>query len=128
MGGRGAFIDVCNGDFHFVEGGKRYHSVGVVGNTKVLVQDKGASKAPEFSHTADRSYAVIQDGKLKHLAWYGKNHEQLESIDFLHSHNGVRPHKHIGLNHGKNTPGIPISQAEADLADKIRKEFHLKCE
>lgn len=66
MGSRGAFVDVNMNDFTFKAGGQLYQSIGLSGDVKVLVQTKGAVKAPEYSHTANRVYAIIQDGKLKH--------------------------------------------------------------
>lgn len=69
MGSRGAFADVNTGNFTFVDGGQTYHSLGEVDGVKVIVRDKGSVKAPEFSHTANRIYAVVQDGKLKHLTF-----------------------------------------------------------
>lgn len=124
MGSRGAFVNVNDGDFRFKEGGITYHSIGEIENVKVLVRDKGASKAPEFSHTENRVYAIIQNGELKHLAWYDENHNQSICIDFLHPHDGLKPHKHLYLNHSGK--GIPITEEELILANKIRRRFRVK--
>lgn len=124
MGSRGAFVDISLGDFHFKKDGKTYSSIGEVDGVKVLVRDKGSSKAPEFSHTENRIYAVIQNGELKHLTWYDENHNQSVSIDFLHPHKGVQPHKHFYLDH--SGPGIPITKEELALANKIRRRFNVK--
>ena len=80
MGSRGAFVNVSTGNFTFVEGGKRYYSIGSLSsdsNVKVLLQSEGTVKAPEYSHTADRVYAVVQNGLLKHISFYDKNHKKL---------------------------------------------------
>ena len=129
MGSRGAFEDVDSGNFAFKEGGQHYKSLGVLSdnpNVKVIVQDSNNVKAPEFSHTPGRIYAVVKDGALKHLAYYDENHNQAVSIDFLHAHNGVQPHRHVYLSHDKNSPGVPPTDAENKLIAQIKKEFKLK--
>ena len=95
MGSRGAFENVDLGNFHFKEGGQNYHSVGEVDGIQVIIQDSGSVKAPEFSHTANRSYAIVQNGKLKHLTFYDETHSQVVSIDLMHQHHGLMPHKHL---------------------------------
>ena len=67
MGSRGAFVNVNTGDFIFKEGGQHYKSIGILSdnpNVKVIVQDSNNVKAPEFSHTAGRIYAVVKEGKF----------------------------------------------------------------
>ena len=77
------------GNFHFKEGGQNYHSVGEVDEIQVIIQDSGSVKAPEYSHTANRSYAIVQNGKLKHLTFYDETHSQVVSIDLMHQHHGL---------------------------------------
>ena len=127
MGSRGAFVSVNTGDFSFVEGGQNYYSIGEVDNVKVLVQKEGGVKAPEYSHTENRIYAIVQDGKLKHIAYYDENHKQIESIDLLHGHGNpkIQPHKHLNLDH-KNPVGIPINKEQEALIKKIKRRFGLK--
>ncbi len=124
MGSRGAFVNVNTKDFTFVDDGQTYHSIGEVDGVKVLVRDKGSVKAPDYSHTKNRVYAVIQNDSLKHLSWYDDDHNQRVSIDFLHPHKGVQPHKHIYLDHTGS--GIPITEKELELANKIRRRFNVK--
>lgn len=127
MGSRGAFQNVEMGDFTFTENGKSYSSVGTVDNVKVLIKTtQGSVKAPEFSHTENRMYAIIQNGELKHLTYYDENHKQARSIDFGHRHNGVQPHVHIYLNHDRDSPGISPTEEKLKLADKIRRRFGIK--
>lgn len=129
MGSRGAFVDVNSGNFSFVEGGQHYKSLGVLSsnpNVKIIVQDSNAVKAPEFSHTAGRIYAVVKDGELKHLAYYDENHKQAVSIDLAHDHKGVQPHRHVYLSHNKSDPGVPPTTKETALIQRIKKEYHLK--
>lgn len=79
MGSRGAFVDVDTGNFSFVEGGQHYIAVGELTgnlNVQVIIQDSNNVKAPEFSHTPGRIYAVVKDGVLKHLAYYDDAHKQ----------------------------------------------------
>lgn len=129
MGSRGAFESVDLGNFTFKGGGQHYKSIGTLrgdSNVKVIIQDSNAVKAPEFSHTPGRVYAVVKDGKLKHVAYYDENHKQAVSIDLAHPHKGVQPHRHVYLSHNKNDPGIPPTDAETALIKKIKKEFQLK--
>ena len=113
MGSRGAFIDLES--FDFVEGGQHYHKIGVLStnpNVIIVYQDSNSVKAPEFSHTAGRVYAVVKNGELKHLAYYDEKHQQ-----------AVR---HVHMSHNKNDPGVPPTAEEIKLANKIKKEFNLK--
>ena len=69
MGSRGAFVDVNAGDFTFKEGGQHYKSLGILKddpNVKVIIQDSNNVKAPEYSHTPGRIYAIVKEGILKH--------------------------------------------------------------
>lgn len=124
MGSRGSFIDVGNGNFSFRENGQTYSSIGNWKNIKVLARDNGSVKAPEFSHTAERIYAIVQNGKLKHLAFYDKEHRQSAAIDLLHEHKGIIPHKHMYLNHSDS--GIPISAEEKQLIKELKRRFRLQ--
>lgn len=129
MGSRGAFVNVNSGVFSFKEGGQHYKSIGVLsGNpdVKVIVQDSSNVKAPEFSHTPGRIYAVVKNGELKHVAYYDENHNQAVSIDLAHTHKGVQPHRHVYMNHDKDAPGVPPTADEMRLIQKIKKEFCLK--
>lgn len=129
MGSRGAFVNVNEGNFTFIEGGQHYKAIGILSsnpNVKIIVQDSSNVKAPEFSHTPGRVYAVVKDGILKHVAYYDENHNQAVSIDLAHPHRGVQPHRHVHLNHDKNSPGVEPTKEEKRLIQKIKKEFHLK--
>ena len=129
MGSRGAFEDVNNGNFTFKQGGQHYSSIGTLKdnpNVKILIQDSSNVKAPEYSHTPGRIYAIVKDGALKHLAYYDNDHKQAVSIDLLHDHGGVQPHRHVYLSHNKNDPGVPPTDMETQLINKIKKEYHLR--
>lgn len=126
MGSRGAFINVDMGNFTFKEGGQIYNTIGTLSsnpNVKVLVQTKGAVKAPEFSHTSDRIYAIVQNGRLKHVTYYDNKNNQAVSIDLTISHDKMLPHKHLYLDH---TTAYPISEQDRKIIEKIKKEYHLK--
>ena len=128
MGSRGAFVDVNIEDFTFIDGGQNYYSIGTLSsdnNVKILIQNRGSVKAPEFSHTDGRIYAIVQDGKLKHIVYYDSTHKQHICIDLLHPHKGVQPHVHINLNHDYTAPAIPPTPEQIALIEKIKKEFHL---
>lgn len=125
MGSMGAFVNVDIGNFAFVDGGKTFNSIGEVDGIKVLVRPEGYSvKAPEYSHTENRIYAIVQGDRLKHLTFYGDDHKQIVSIDVSQKHHGVIPHKHYNLNH--NDSGIPINESEQKLINKIKRRFNLK--
>ncbi|MBQ1947660.1 MAG: hypothetical protein II359_03525 [Clostridia bacterium] len=126
MGSRGAFEDVNTGNFTFIDGGQTFNSIGEVDGVKVLVRTSGSVKAPEYSHTENRTYAIVQDGQLKHLTFYDEKHKQSVSIDLLHEHGSKRlkPHKHYNLDHTDD--GIPVSENELKLINKIRRRFNLK--
>ncbi len=129
MGSRGSFVDVDKGDFSFKVDGQHYKSVGALSsnpNVKVIIQDSSNVKAPEFSHSPNRIYAIVKDGILKHLAFYDINHAQDVAIDLRHSHRGVQPHRHVRMNHSKKEPGVPPTEDELKLIEQIKKEFHLK--
>ena len=123
MGSRGAFISVDRGDFNFVENGKRYETIGEIDEVKVIIKPEGSVKAPEFSHTSNRIYAIIQKGELKHLAFYNENHKQIKCIDFGHRHgtNKVKPHVHFNLVHDNNELGTPPSKSDWELINRIKK-------
>lgn len=75
MGGRSSFVDIYGGNFDFVEGGQKYFSIGydAANNIKYLVQPTGSVKVPDYSHTGERIYAIIQDGDIKSIGIY-ENH------------------------------------------------------
>ncbi len=128
MGSRGAFIDVNKGDFAFTENGQRYEILGAFDGIEVITRPHDSVKAPEYSHSACRIYAVIQDGKLKHLAFYDENHRQVKVIDFFHKHgyNRIKPHVHFNLQHIKNEAGTPPSEEDLKLIDKLKKGLNLE--
>lgn len=125
MGSRGAFENVNTGNFTFVDGGQTFNSIGEVDGVKVLVRADGYSvKAPEYSHTENRIYAIVQGDRLKHLTFYDDDHKQTVSIDLSHEHRGVKPHKHYNLDHTDD--GIPINESELKLINKVKRRFNLK--
>ena len=124
MGGRGAFKNIDSKDFTFVEGGQTYVKVGEVAGVEVLIRKgKLSVKAPEYSHSASKIYAVLQDGEIKHLSFYDENHKQVKLIDFMHTHgtNHVKPHVHFNMTHVKNEPGTPPSAEDYAIIEKINK-------
>ena len=124
MGGRGAFIDVNSKNFTFKENGQTYVKIGEVSGVDILVRKNNFSvKAPEYSHSANKIYATIQHGELKHLSFYDENHNQVKSIDFMHEHgsNHVKPHVHYNMQHINNEFGTPPSKEDYDLINKIQR-------
>lgn len=122
MGGRGAFVNVKDKNFSFVDNGQTFITVGEVDEIKILVRQKPYSvKAPEYSHTGNRIYAIVQEGKLKHLAFYDDSHRQIKCIDLAHAHglDKIKPHIHYNLIHNKNESGVPTSESDNELISKI---------
>ena len=122
MGSRGAFVNVNNGNFSFVENGQRYSTIGQIGDIQIL--SMGATKnvkAPEYSHSSNRVYVTMKDGKIKHISFYDDNHKQIKVIDFEHSHHGIKPHIHYNLDH--TDKGIALSQDDKDLIKKIKRRL-----
>ena len=131
MGSRGAFVNVSLRDFTFNTGvganQQTYKTVGVIDGVHVIVQDKGLSvKAPEYSHTANRTYAVIQGGKLKHLSFYDENHVLVKVIDFGHVHDNKKPHVHYNSMH-TGMSDIPTEQ-DWKIINKIKRRYSITWE
>ena len=123
MGGRGSFVDIVRGNFEFVEDGQKYFSIGYdkENNIKYLVQPKGSVKVPDFSHTGERIYAVIQNGQIKSIGIY-KDHVKVKSIDLQHTHRNsdgsiLGKHYHTDLYHTKDAQ--PLSSKDNDLVDLV---------
>lgn len=124
MGSRGAFVSVKTGNFTFREDGRLYKSVGSVGGIKILIQTEGSVKAPEYSHSANRMYAIVQKGAVKHLVYYDAQHKQCACIDFGHTHGGMRPHKHLYLDH--KSPAAPLNAKDKKYIAKLKRRYPLK--
>ena len=122
MGGRGAFKNVASKDFAFVENGQTYIKVGEVDGVELLVRKGNLSvKAPEYSHSANKVYATLQNGQLKHLSFYDENHQQYKTIDFMHEHgtDHVKPHVHYNMQHIKDEKGTAPSSTDFEIINKI---------
>lgn len=131
MGGRGQFVNVVTGDFSFIDNGQTFIKVGEIDGVHILIRQAPYSvKAPEYSHTENRIYAISQDGKLKHLAYYDKNHKQIRCVDFEHEHgkNKLKPHVHENMIHNKDENGIPPNEKDMIIAKKIMKWLREKNE
>ena len=121
MGSRGAFIDINKGNFTFTENGQRYETIGQIDGIQILHQPFGSVKAPEFSHSANRIYALIQDRKLKHISFYDENHKQVKVIDLEHYHCGLKPHIHYNINHSDKC--ISLTDDDYKLINKIKRRM-----
>ena len=127
MGSRSSFASVKIGNFTFREGRRTYRKVGMVSGIKVLVQTSGSVKAPEYSHSPNRIYAIVQNGEVKHLAYYDKDRHQSVCIDFNHSHDGLKPHKHLYMNHKKGE-GVKLNSKDRKLIAKLKRRYKVQCE
>ena len=73
MGSRGAFVNINKGDYRFVSGGQIYNAIvfDESSNVKYLVQSSGSIKVPDYSHTANRIYAIFDNkGNNKSIGIY----------------------------------------------------------
>ena len=125
MGGRASFVDVHNGNFDFVDGGQKYFSIGfdAKNNIKYLVQPVGSVKVPDYSHTGERIYAIIQNGEVKSIGIY-ENHNKVKSIDLKHKHTNkdgtkLNEHYHSDLHHVNDAKSL--SKQDWELVDMVRK-------
>jgi len=128
MGSRSDFVSVNTNNFTFREGSKRYESVGTVSGIEVLVQTTGSVKAPEYSHSPNRIYAIIQKGTVKQMAYYDENHRQSACIDFNHEHQGLKPHKHLYLSHKKGEPAAALNSKDRENIAKLKRRYKVKCD
>lgn len=122
MGGRGAFVDVKNNDFRFVENGQTFITVGEIDGIEIIIRKKPyATNVPMYSHGENKIYAVVKNGKLKSLAYYDEFHCQARCVDFDHKHgtNHVVPHVHFYLNHNPEESGNPANFEDLKNAEKI---------
>ncbi|MDD4065814.1 MAG: hypothetical protein WC196_05030 [Bacilli bacterium] len=105
--------------------GETYVSIGMVDGIKVIERMSGLSvSAPEYSHSPNRTYAIMQEGKLKYLAFYDSHHKQVKVIDFMHKHFGICPHVHYNLDHSDK--GITPSEDDWTLIRKLKKGLRVK--
>lgn len=121
MGGRNAFIDVDTNNFEFKDGGKTFYKIDAYNNVDILIRkEKLPYKAPEYSKESEATYAIIQNGKIKHIAFY-KNHKQIKCIDLLHPHNQIEPHIHYNLDH---TTGFSVNEKEdIQLINTLKRRY-----
>lgn len=126
MGGRGAFVNIDTGDFAFIDGGQIYHTVGFDDGIKYLIQEKGhtGQKVPDYSHTADRIYVLLSNGKVKSIGIY-ENHFKVKSIDLLHTHYEPTLGKKLGWHYhtdlGHKSPAHELSKSDMELVYKVLK-------
>lgn len=65
MGGRGSFRNVSLNDFTFNSNGKTYFKIGEYNGIDIIARkDHLSVKALEYSHSPNKIYAVVQNGKL----------------------------------------------------------------
>lgn len=127
MGGRGSFVNVDAGDFTFRAGGQTYVSKGMIDNVKVIEKVGSDSVgAPLLSHTANRIYATIQNGRLKYLTFYDQNHNQIKAVDLQHRHEGLKPHVHFNVQHGKFSKYRAPNGEEQAIINKIKNKMRLR--
>ena len=127
MGSRGAFVNINKGDYRFVSGGQIYNAIGFdeSSNVKYLVQSSGSIKVPDYSHTANRIYAIFDNkGNIKSIG-ISENHIKVKSIDLGHTHyeptlgKTLTVHYHTDLYH--RDPAKELSKSDWELVNSIIK-------
>lgn len=124
MGSRGAFINIDQQDFRFKDGGKIYTTIKLYKNIQILIQQKGSVKVPDFSHSSNAIYAILQNGEIKGIGIY-ENHEKVKSIDLKHQHTNddgeifKEGHYHTDLFH--SNIAFPLSKEDKELVGLIKK-------
>lgn len=122
MGSRGAFVNVNKGNFSFTENGKKYETIGQIGDIQILSMGSTKNvKAPEYSHSPKRIYVTMKNGIIKHISFYDENHKQIKVIDMEHEHYGIKPHVHYNLDHSDK--GISLSDEDMALIKKIKRRI-----
>jgi len=128
MGSRGAFKDVNENDFTFIEDGKNYTTIyyDKKKNIKLLKQEKGSVKVPDYSHSPDRIYAVIQNEKIKSIGIY-ENHKKIVSIDLEHFHkvNGIPKKEHVHTDLYHHDKARDLTEKEKRLVLYIKKLYKM---
>lgn len=127
MGSRGAFLNINSGDFRFICGGQIYNTIGFdkTNNVKYLIQTSGSIKAPDYSHSPNRIYAIFDNkGKIKTIGVYA-NHIKIKSIDLGHTHyeptlgKTLFAHCHTDLYHRE--PAKELDKSDWELVNSIIK-------
>lgn len=123
MGSRGAFVNIDDNNYNFVDGGQLYKTIyfDKENDIKILKQSKGSIKVPDYSHTGDVIYAVFQKGKVKSIGIY-KKHIKIASIDLFHSHTNkdgtmFENHVHLDLSHKEDVRDL--TEEEKDLVKYV---------
>ena len=128
MGGRGAGMNVNNylGWSHERRIGE-YDAIHSDGNIKFLMQKDGKpTAAPIFSNTEGRIYVTLnKQGKIVGITQYGKNHEQLFSINEPHPGDAIQEvHVHSGHKTGRKiTYWNEMSQEHRKLYNYVKQKY-----
>ena len=74
------------------------------------MQKSGSVKVPDYSHSPDTVYAIVQDGVVKTIGVY-RNHIKVSSIDLRHEHTNkdgtsFKEHVHTDLHHSKDARAL----------------------
>ncbi len=74
------------------------------------MQKSGSVKVPDYSHSPDTVYAIVQDGVVKTIGVY-RNHIKVSSIDLWHPHTNkdgtsFKEHVHTDLHHSKDARAL----------------------
>ena len=109
-------------------GGQIYNTIGFdeSSNVKYLIQSSGSIKVPDYSHTANRIYAIFDNnGNIKSIGIY-ENHIKVKSIDLGHAHyeptldKTLTAHYHTDLYHRDSAK--ELSESDWELVNSIIKK------
>ena len=86
-----------------------------------MVQPVGSVKVPDYSHSPNRIYVIIQFGRVKSIGIYS-NHIKVKSIDLLHTHvnsNGELLHEHYHTDLFHKNDAFPLTDEEWKLVNLV---------
>ena len=124
MGSRGASLKTGG----FTE--YNYKTIMRDGNVRFVIQkDSKSVKTPEMSNSKSAVYATLSKmGDIQSVTFYNSQRKLYRQIDFLHSHDGMKPHVHEIDTSSKNLRSgqtRDLKKSEKNKIEKI-KRFYTK--
>ena len=90
-----------------------------------MIQSSGSIKVPDYTHTANRIYAIFDNGNIKSIGIY-ENHIKVKSIDLGHAHyeptlgKTLTAHYHTDPYHRDHAK--ELSESDWELVNSIIKK------
>lgn len=121
MGGRGAASGMS---VRGIKYGQEYHSILTVDNIKFIMKNQGSTTAPLETMSAfqNRVYVTVNARNIiKAITLYDSNGLRKAEIHLDHTHNGLKPHVHIGYDEPHNNTNTIALGQYTRLVNKILK-------